>query len=108
MKSPELIATEIVNKFAWTSNVRHKGMLVSQQVVVAEAIADAIEADRTESAAEIARLRARPTEEEVARAICCPLGCQHPQSVIKGACRVASYKSGVAQRVIALFPKVHP
>src|ERR1044071_608586 len=51
IKSPELIASEIVNRFPWTSNVRHKGMLVSQQVAVAEAIAAAIEADRAALAA---------------------------------------------------------
>ena len=46
MKSADQIATEIVNQFSWTTNVCRKGSMVGQQFVVAEKIAEAIEADR--------------------------------------------------------------
>ena len=46
MKSADQIATEIVNQFSWTTNVYRKGKMVGQQFVVAEKIAEAIEADR--------------------------------------------------------------
>ena len=46
MNSPEQVAADIVNRFSWTANVMAKGMLVSQQVVVAKAIAEAIERER--------------------------------------------------------------
>lgn len=45
-KTPEQIAAEIVNQFAWSSNVMRDGRLVGEQVGVAEAIAGAIKADR--------------------------------------------------------------
>ena len=46
MKSPEQIAEEIVGGFSWTSNVMRNGRAVGQQYVVAEAIADVIQAER--------------------------------------------------------------
>lgn len=53
------------------------------------------------------RLLGLPTEEEVAKAICCPLGCQLPRhgTIL---CDPASHKIGVARAVIAKFPKVQP
>lgn len=46
MRSPEEIAQEIVNKFSWSSNRMLNGRLVGEQYFVAQAIADAIKADR--------------------------------------------------------------
>ena len=46
MKTPEEIAAEIVNQFAWTSNVMVDGRLMSQQHAVKLAIAEAIREDR--------------------------------------------------------------
>jgi hypothetical protein len=46
-ESPEQIAADIVNRFAWTTNVMDKGMMVSQQVVAAT-IRNAIEKERAQ------------------------------------------------------------
>lgn len=46
MKTPEQVATEIVNRFSWGSNVSCQGRLVGQQHVVGIAIAEAIAAER--------------------------------------------------------------
>jgi hypothetical protein len=40
------IATGIVNRFTWTSNVVRNGRLIGQQYIVAEAIAEAIRSVR--------------------------------------------------------------
>lgn len=45
-KTPEQVATEIVDRFSWNSNVVEGGCLVGQQHAVAKAIAQAIKAER--------------------------------------------------------------
>jgi len=61
LKNPDTIAREIVDRFPWSSNVILEGRLVGQQVIVAQAIADAIRADRAAQAAiwidDVKRLR---------------------------------------------------
>lgn len=45
-RTPEDIAIDIVSRFSWSSNVMWQGRLVGVQYVVAQAIADAIRAER--------------------------------------------------------------
>jgi hypothetical protein len=54
MKTPDQIADEIVAQFSWSTNVSRNGRLVGQQVIVAEAVAEAIKVER----ARITRLEA--------------------------------------------------
>ena len=53
MKSPEQIAADLVSKFSWSSNRILNGRLVGEQYFVAQAVADAVRAERRE----IERLR---------------------------------------------------